>query len=117
LPCADKRFVLTIRGVDDLVEQNRIRRIPQQGLRRLGHPVVSELVRVFEVAAQDHDASTDSRAFLFSVESQSFHGCRLEGVQGDPMDELLIAMPDAKRISAANLISNDENTQKHGRPA
>jgi hypothetical protein len=33
------------------------------------------------------------------------------------MDELLIAMPDAKRISAANLISNDENTQKHGRPA
>ena len=38
--------------------------------------------------------------------------CTVSGWQGDPMDELLIAMADAKRISAANLILNDENTQE-----
>jgi hypothetical protein len=26
------------------------------------------------------------RAFLFSVESQSFHGCKLQGVQGIPQE-------------------------------
>jgi hypothetical protein len=38
--------------------------------------------------------------------------CTVSGWQGDPMDELLIAMADAKRISTANLILNDENTQE-----
>lgn len=38
--------------------------------------------------------------------------CTVSGWQGDPMNELLIAMADAKRISAANLILNDENTQE-----
>lgn len=38
--------------------------------------------------------------------------CTVSGWQGDPMDELLIAMADAKRISAANLLLNDENTQE-----
>ncbi len=38
--------------------------------------------------------------------------CVVSGWFGEPMDELLIALADAKRISAATLLFNDESTQE-----
>lgn len=49
---------------------------------------------------------------LEKLVGESLEKCTVSGWQGDPMEELLIAMADAKRISAANLILNDENTQE-----
>ncbi|SDB60104.1 Putative exonuclease, RdgC [Desulfonatronum thiosulfatophilum] len=49
---------------------------------------------------------------LEKLVGESMEKCTVSGWQGDPMGELLIAMADAKRISAATLILNDESTQE-----